>query len=323
MINRAQVDGVPVNVTVDASQLATTLMTLIDDPTNATEARRYVLAAEAAAGTGAWERAGAFIDTHLASPAATLLGARALQEFIGRLRDVWRLEEDGEVDSISRRKFFGQVRAAAGAGTPAPNSALDSRLDAARQRGYPQTFDWAELLQMRGRATAQVIDRYSGKGLGTGFLAYGGDLSSAWKGKAVFVTNYHVVNEAGGAVGDKISIESARGAAHFTHSDVSAPIAFEKVLWASALDAHDITILSLESLPNDVRPIPLSKKDGANTRSVTVLGHALGGELTFGTEVLDALTGDDDPAPDPRYLHYLATTMGGCFWRTSARLVRP
>lgn len=108
------------------------------------------------------------------------------------------------------------------------------------------------------------------------------------------------------------SIEYARGAAHFTHSDTPAPIPFDEILWSSVAEAHDITILSLKELPRGVTPIPVRARAVEDVRSVTVLGHADGGALCFGNELLTALTGERDPLRDDRYLHYLTTTAGGC-----------
>lgn len=155
-------------------------------------------------------------------------------------------------------------------------------------------------------------------GSGTGFLMQGETLSPKWRGKTVLVTNFHVVSPDGVYQGSLVPEEAV---ASFTFLPQRPALAVGKVLWTSAFNAHDCTILEIDiSDYPDLTPLkhfkkspPANKTDptGNPIGQVNVIGHPAGREMELGTTGLDlhewthtlfkASTGPPVPIPVLRY----------------------
>ncbi len=327
LVTRAEEDnvGLPPTARFDRNALADELVALADDPARQSDPYLCLSAAEACVALGRWDEAQRRLGDHLAPILGTRWGAYEVDCTIKELRDVWRLERKPVGDparAVLEALEAAASRAVGAAPAPVPQAPranplqdqLSLRLNETRAPGaQTQTFVWVELLSARGKAVAQVVDRQTRRGFGSGFLVRGGDLFEPWGDAPVFVTNYHVVNRVGGLVGgdsEILSLKYQNAAAHFTRSDSDEPIAFEEILWLSPASALDVCVLRLASAPIGVRPIPVSPTWDVAPSAVTVIGHPLGGELALSLENLEVVEIVD--AQGPRgLLRYTAATAGG------------
>jgi V8-like Glu-specific endopeptidase/tetratricopeptide (TPR) repeat protein len=174
----------------------------------------------------------------------------------------------------------------------------------------------------------------------TGFAIAGNLLNDKWGPEPVIVTNNHVISSQPGRVSQRAEYCEAV----FFHADDADPkkdredrIGFERILWESEQDAHDITILKLKSRPPAyVKPLsdltrqslPPRAEDDEGIGRVYVIGFPAAGELSF--SFADNILLDHDAPqgcsiiadeagvrrvtgvqPEPVRLHYKTPTLGG------------
>ena len=131
-------------------------------------------------------------------------------------------------------------------------------------------------------------------GSGTGFLMEGVALSPEWQGKTVLMTNFHVVSPNGTYQGSLVPGEVE---ASFTFLPQRPSLSVGDVLWSSAFNAHDCTILEIDTseypellpLQHFTKSPPAEKADptGKPVGQVNVIGHPAGREMELGTTGLD------------------------------------
>lgn len=182
-----------------------------------------------------------------------------------------------------------------------------------------------KLLSIAG-SVCQVVDRglreLGRKSGGTGFLVDGGALRAEWKGRALVVTNHHVLSENGAHP----SVARARAEVifHFYQGKKgSRTFEVESILEHSPIDALDFAVASLRPQPPiaaavdrlSLDPLALGGPADELPARVFLIGHPDGRGIEFsmgGNTVIDHQLGDPDPiAGGYRRIHYRAPTEKG------------
>ncbi|WP_192499000.1 serine protease [Skermanella pratensis] len=180
------------------------------------------------------------------------------------------------------------------------------------------TYKWMCLGMERARAVA-MIRAPDGRGRGTGFLLRGSDLHQSLGDGNFLLTNAHVVSDDPWDRSELNSDEAVVSFEALAEPGCSAPrYGVTGVAWSSPAKDLDATLLRLEETPRGVEPCPISKAmpfldEG---QRVYVIGHPLGGELSFSLEDNRLMDHDGPPAgrpdrPERRLLHYRAPTERG------------
>lgn len=170
------------------------------------------------------------------------------------------------------------------------------------------TYRWYRTGLIRSRGVAHIGDT-SDRPVGTGFLVEGRDLHHALSGRPVLVTNAHVIGGQvlpPGALAPEEAVVTFQVAAT---EEPNEPLEYrvERVIWTSAPDALDTSIVQLEGPvpPGDVCPVTdrLPRLDGR--QRVFVIGHPQGRSIAF--SIADNVFLDHDD----RVIHYRAPTEPG------------
>jgi Trypsin-like peptidase domain len=180
-----------------------------------------------------------------------------------------------------------------------------------------QTMTWLRTGMERTRSVALIRGR-GGRGIGTGFLVRGGDLHPALGGELVVVTNAHVVSglqDDGGIAPDQalITFEAQNGT-----SGTQTFYRVQKLLWGSAKQHLDTSLLRLDPTVQGIAPCPIAKSLPPlnNDQRVYIIGHPQDGELSFSLQDNGLLDYEGPPAgapsqPERRLIHYRAPTEPG------------
>lgn len=328
LIERARADGVelPESARFETGPLGADLLRLAQSPESAEDTWRHMSSAEVYWALRRFDEAEHALAQHVAETIARGEGVQEIESALRQLRHVWRIEEGR--DGARGRALTAQLEVALGRATSTnvsqiPSAAgaaengpllteLDRRLNEARAEGAQmQTFEWVNVLQERGRAVGLICDRSTKRGYGTGFLVRGEDLSPAWEGKILLMTNFHVINATGGEVAyGVIARRPDQAEVVFSQTSDLSPIRLGQILWLSPVSAHDTCIVELARSPNGAIPIPVSS--GGACDAVTVLGHAGGAQLRLAMENRTVLLTDRPTASGGRAICYAAPTSEGC-----------
>lgn len=163
------------------------------------------------------------------------------------------------------------------------------------------------------------IEKTSGVGVGTGFLARGSALHPSFGDGPVLVTNAHVIDPEGtdGALrpGDarvRFEVEARRTPQY-------APLTVERILWSSPpgdvgvtgdpLQRCDVAICTLRGLDPKVRVLGVTRRPPlvSSTARAFIIGHPDGDGLQF--SIADSELLDIDK--DEKLVHYRTPTVGG------------
>jgi len=170
------------------------------------------------------------------------------------------------------------------------------------------TLGWYKSGLDRASNVAKVLNP-AGDGFGTGYLIRGGDLVPAFGDELLLLTNAHVAS-------DDPAVQAKYGSLH----PDDAGIAFEsceaigdrhfrvkELLWTSAPDQLDATLLRLDPPVPSLETYPLAKRlpvvDGV--QKIYVIGHPGGRTLSISLNDNLLLDWDD------RLIHYRSPTEGG------------
>ena len=204
---------------------------------------------------------------------------------------------------------------------PAPDPAVPSRgqLEAVLGLEGPKTYAWWRAGVDAARSVA-VIRQRLGKRLGTGFLVRAGDFGFAPADEPLLLTNYHVVNPSAEV---RNSITPDQAEVIFEAADPARVHTVAKLLWCSPVKEHDACLLRLDAPPQGVPPLPLrtdlpalTVPDGQPPPRVYIIGHPLGGELSFSFQDNELVDHEGPDAGKPQIpgvirVHYRAPTQGG------------
>ena len=179
--------------------------------------------------------------------------------------------------------------------------------------GGLETYRWMCQGIERARAIAK-IRQSDGRGVGTGFLVRGRELYAALGDEILLLTNAHVLSD-----------DAAHRAAV---SPDDAQISFEalaepggtarwhritEVVWNSGPEALDASLVRLDLPPKDVEPCPIANnlpRPDENQR-VYVIGHPLGGELSFSLQDNRLIDHEGPPNGQPSRIGPLSSALSG------------
>jgi V8-like Glu-specific endopeptidase len=249
----------------------------------------------------------------------------ALSGTIRQLTDLWKLGDSEEGHALLAPLRAQLVLLPGGSFSISPQDA--QHMATVTERDYelvlgdagPQAYTW--MRKGLDLASSVALVKYSGTGIGTGFIVRGSDLHPGLGDELFILTNAHVV------------ADPPRGPAiHPRDASVTITIAppeanpgqvyeVEKIVWQSPMEEHDASLLKLSpKLPAALKPVSMATRlptlDGKQKSRLYIIGHPGGGELSFSfedNELLDyevkRFEAENDPSPCR--VHYRTPTRKG------------
>lgn len=325
LTHRARTDGIAIKGLPDSRALASAIIEAMRNPQGRmVEAWDYACAAEACIALEDWDGATQWIERYVQHPSTDRF---ALAGTLRQLTEVWRFtaetpeagqlvvalqgallrSRDGRLELTSEQL----QRATAALDNPGP------RLERVLGTVGPHTLTWLRTGMERARSVA-LIRGPGGRGMGTGFLARGGDLHPALGEELVVLTNAHVVSE----LQDDGGVEPEQAMITFEGQTGTAPARAQyrvaKLLWGSPKQHLDTSLLRLEPTVQGIAPCPIAKTLPAlnNDQRVYIIGHPSGGEISFSLQDNELLDHEGPPdgtlkQPERCLIHYRAPTEPG------------
>lgn len=276
--------------------------------------------AEASLGLGDWDVVERNVKAFAAAPDAK---AFQIASALRQLTEVWDLESGDArgraLVNILRARLVqlpgGELTLGAAdlqriARQPAPDS---GQLEAILGVEGPKTYRWWQTGLARARSVAAVRHK-TGNRVGTGFVVRAGDLGRTPPDELLVLTNFHVVNEHGADSG----LRPEEAEVVLEAVDAGRTYAVAQLLWSSAPDRHDASLLRLAPALQGVDPLPLAQRLPAldGEARVYVIGHPGGRDLAFSFQDNELLDHEGLPAGNPQIpgvcrVHYKAPTEGG------------
>lgn len=177
-------------------------------------------------------------------------------------------------------------------------------------KGNLVTFGWWKLVMQRAAGVAAVYDE-NGSRIGTAFAIEGKSLLDKWTGTTLVLTNFHVVNQKGLALG----LRPENATLVFEAVDAEKHYSIEKILWESPPHEFDCAILLLDEAPPASGVAPIAKKlpltGQQSAPRVFVIGHPEGRGLEFSINDNDLLDHDEAKRQPVTRVHYRAATEEG------------
>jgi S1-C subfamily serine protease len=231
-----------------------------------------------------------------------------------QLQEVWGVTPEGEfgallgiLDSQMLRGEEGMQTGFTAADRAALRASVDKvdvgdRLERILGETGVKSLAWYRQGLQRSEGVARISDE-SGRGVGSGFLLRGAELSSKLPADEAFVlTNAHVVAEEQ-VVSGTLYPDEARVTFEALESKTEHEV---KLLWSSGPGDLDTTLLRLTpDAPKQAAPLPVAKRLPRLDQRVYIIGHPMGGALSFSLQdnmLLDIV--------EPK-LHYRAPTEPG------------
>ncbi|HKQ99155.1 MAG TPA: serine protease [Pyrinomonadaceae bacterium] len=170
-----------------------------------------------------------------------------------------------------------------------------------------QTYEWYKIGEARCRAVAR-IGRGVSKGLGTGFLIKGTELSAKFGKEPVLVTNAHVISDDPEVVSKYGSLRSHEAVVTFELLG-KQKYRVSELLWSSPPHEMDTTVVRLDRrvADTDLYPVARALPLVRSSERVYIIGHPAGGTLSLSLQD-NALIDHQDP---PGFMHYRTPTVGG------------
>ena len=325
LMHRARADGITVTGLSDSGALANAIIEAVRNPQGRTVgAWDYGSAAEACIALGDWDAATHWLEQYVADQSTDRF---ALAGTLRQLTEVWRFTaETPEAGQLVVALRGALLKSRDGRLELTPSqlqhtaAALDNpgpRLERVLGTVGLQTMTWLRTGMERARSVA-LIRGPGGRGIGAGFLVRGGDLHPALGGELVVVTNAHVISELqddGGIEPDQalITFEAQNGT-----SETQAFYRVQKLLWGSAKQHLDTSLLRLDPAVQGIAPCPIAKSLPPlnHDQRVYIIGHPQGGELSFSLQDNELLDHEGPPAgapsqPERCLIHYRAPTEPG------------
>ncbi|HMN43838.1 MAG TPA: TRAFs-binding domain-containing protein [Povalibacter sp.] len=312
--------GIPVATDLDPVEVAQRLVKSLDAVPDSARDEWYLPSlAEAYLGLDRWDDVERTVKSFAAGPGArAFLLASALRQFTR----VWDLEATergrGLVDILRARLLQvpgGELRIDSGDlqrlhQQPAPS---DAQLEAILGKRGAQTFKWWKTGLARAQSVASIRPRL-GSRIGTGFLLRAGDVGIAPADELVVLTNFHVVNPNGASPG--IRPEDAEVV--FEAVDADTVYEIDTLLWSSAPEQCDASLLRLKQPVRGIEPLPVAKSLPVlgESAQVYVVGYPGGRDLSFSFQDNELLDHEGPPNGVPQIpgvcrVHYTAPTEGG------------
>ena len=322
LLRLAKRDGISVPDPPNQKRLAEALVAHVEQRwTDDLPAWDYAAAAEACLALEDWAGAERWLQKYLR---AKDVDAFAIASTLRQFTEIWGLRVDGpggELVPVLRAALLLHKHGRLDL-TPAQVHRMHGTKGNAFERILGdtglQTHQWMRQGIERARAIAK-IRQSDGRGVGSGFLVRGRELYDTLGDQLLLLTNAHV-----------LSNDAAHRAAV---SPDDAQISFEalaeadrtarwhrvtEVVWNSGPEALDACLLRLDLQPKDVEPCPIANSlpvPDENQR-VYVIGHPLGGELSFSLQDNRLIDHEGPPNGQPSrtgrcLLHYRAPTQPG------------
>jgi S1-C subfamily serine protease len=310
LVARANRDRIPMSDLPDAATLATEILDAIARMEADGKAGKweYGTAIEACVALDlpdeALEWLGKYTDT--ADVFAFASSRRQLQE-------VWGVRADGRfgalIGVLDSRMLVGRqgMEAELTSGDRVALAEAVDRVDGAKLERIlgttgMQSLQWYRQGLERSESVALISDE-SGRGVGTGFLLKGEDLGGNLPPDEVFVlTNAHVVAD-DHVVSGTLYPDEARVTFEALGLDDQHEVS---LVWSSPPGRLDASLLRLATAaPAEVTPMPVAKRLPTLDQRVYIIGHPLGGGLSFSlqdNQLLDILD---------EKLHYRTPTEPG------------
>ena len=321
LIRRAEADGVDVGEIggfADPRGLADSMATrilermggLLDD--QKAEYWNFATAVEACVGLGRHDEALEWLERYLDDRNTD---AFEIASTYRQLTEVWGLTAEAPpgdrilpaLRSTLLKKQGGELELAVGEAGADRLAALgqDESYEKVLGADTFRTVKWFDRCLDRARAVARIEDP-SGNPMGTGFLVRGEDFHPSLAGRSLLLTNNHVVStlaeEAWALPPDKAvaTFELTSGASREYRLGPG-------VVWESARNDLDATLVLLDAAVEGADPVPLTRvlpARDSNERAY-VIGHPRGRRLSFSihdNHILDH---------DRRLVHYRSPTEPG------------
>jgi hypothetical protein len=323
LLHRAEEDRVTVPDAADPKRVARALRDQIEQRwADDLSAWDYATAAEACVALQDWPAAEGWLQKYLR---AKDVDAFAIAGTLRQLTEVWGLRVDGtpggDLIPVLRAALLSRKN-----GQLSLTPAQVQRMQGAKANAFErilgdtglQTHRWMCQGIARARAVAK-IRQPDGQGVGTGFLVRGGDLHGPLGDEFVLLTNAHVVSD-DPAQRAAVTSDEAEVTFEALAEPGGAPPRHRarELVWSSAPGALDASLLRLDPPPVGIEPCPIAKNlpTSNDSQRVYVIGHPLGGELSFSLQDNRLLDHEGPPKGQPSQagrclLHYRAPTEPG------------
>jgi hypothetical protein len=280
--------------------------------------------AEANLALGRWGESERLVRAYIAHPEtdAFMLGGTLRQ-----MAEIWRIDRPGSQGADLTAVLRAELLRREGGSlelSPTAMQELQTTPRSAFERvlGEPGMVTWQWMRTGLSRAAAVAIIRQpDGRGIGTGFLVRGRDLAPGLNDTQLLLTNAHVVSP---NPGDRPAVLPSDARVVFEAAPERPAFAVAEVVWTSPVDELDATLLRLNGEYN-VDPCPiydgelvdpaLAEIDPTGVK-LYIIGHPLGGELSFSIQdnkLLDheAAPGGTPSRPGRVLVHYRTPTEPG------------
>jgi hypothetical protein len=300
LLARGRRDGINLTDLPDHQRIASDLLAEIErraeDNPEGLEAWDRATAVEACVALGDIEGA---LDHASRYARADGVGAFHIGSLHRQLQEVWELGSGGEPGRGLLRALESALLANTGGALELASADVTNGLEKNFGGGF-ESYGWYKAGLERCESVARV-ETLMKEGFGTGFLLDGGTFFADQKGEPVLLTNAHVISPER-RFPDSLAPEEA--SVFFEVKQKRCGVA--GVLWWSAkLDATLVKLTGTEGL--DCCPLepPPKDFDGSGTQRLYVIGHPLGGSLSFSLQ--DSIWLDSDGT----LLHYRTATERG------------
>jgi S1-C subfamily serine protease len=282
----------------------------------------YATAAEACVALEDWTGAERWLKKYLG---AQDVDAFAIAGTLRQLTEVWGLRVDGgsggDLLPVLRAEL---LRRGNGQLSLTPDQV--QRMQGAKVSTFERIL--GDTGQITHRWMCQGIDRAravakirapNGQGVGTGFLLRGRELHASLGDDFFLLTNAHVVSDDPAQRAAVSSEEAEISFEALAESGRAAPRhRVTKLVWNSSPQELDATLLRLDAPPDGIEPCPIATNLPVldEGQRVYIIGHPLGGELSFSLQDNRLIDHEGPPSGRPSrgdrcLLHYRAPTDPG------------
>jgi V8-like Glu-specific endopeptidase len=284
---RARRDGIAIDSTIDPKAIAEELLgTISQQPAERVSHWDLATAAEACVALDRPSDALEWIRQYLAKP-QTDTDAFEVASTLRQLEQVWQLREDSPKFGLLVMVLKAALLQREGGRVAYASGQMNLSLERAGFEKVfgdagPRTYAWYMTGPQRARAVGRVEDAF-GRGIGTGFLVRARDFApSSAEDAVLFLTNAHVLGRT-----DADAILPADARVRFEAVAPERTCTIENLLWESPPNQLDATLVKLSALPTKIEPLipappePLPEFVEGEPRRFYIIGHPLGGQLTF------------------------------------------
>lgn len=300
----AERDNVHLPVTVEVNSIAKDVRSAIRKLTNPSH-WDIATSAEAALATG---NIAAARKDYLRFIEHDDVDAFAIASALRQLNEVWRITEGSDSKRALVQLLSSKLLKLRGGEVELSSQQIQQQLNI-NSSSYEKIYGSAATLTLdwylKGLSRCENIARIGKdptRGIGTGFLIKGEKLHANWKGKAVLVTNAHVISDDS----TDQATSHLEAVAYFERRG-GTQSRFTEILWHSKKTELDITVLALEEdlIISSDYPIARSMPMNSPESRIYVIGHPGGGTLAFSLQDNELVSYDDS------HLWYRTPTEGG------------